>query len=220
MNKPDTTEAYTASEIREAEPPAATEAGWVDVDPTFLASSRSPAPVFSLAVLPDRVRDIVSGMASARQVNLDLVAASAPAVTAGAVGNRVRLSITERKWEPANLFICLVLEPGDGKSEAIDIARESLNAIQAAASDKTASVQQADHMLTRVERAQNLDARKTLATEALSPVRDAALTPSRRRHLLLSEATVAGCAMRWRPRPTAVCGVGRAADGDEFECGQ
>lgn len=193
MNKPATTEAAASSEIeREVEAPAATEAGWVDIDPTFLANSRSPAPAFPLAVLPDRFRVMVSGIATARQVNLDLVAASALAVTAGAVGNRVRMAITERRTEPANLFICLVVEPGDGKTEAIDIAREPFNAVQAGASDKTVSPQQADHMLTQVEQRRNLDARKKLAAEGLSPVRDAAVAPSRRRQLLLSEATVAG----------------------------
>jgi hypothetical protein len=193
MSKPAATAAETTSEIEaEAAAPAATEAEWVDIDPAFLANSRSPAPAFPLDALPRRFRDVVSGIATARQVNLDLVAVSTLAITAGAVGNRVRISITERRTEPANLFISLVVEPGDGKTEAIDIARESFNAVQAAANNKTLSVQPADHVLTQVEQRRNLDARKKLAAEGLSPVRDAAVAPSRRRQLLLSEATVAG----------------------------
>lgn len=169
-----------------------TDNDWADVDPMFFVGNRSPAPAFPLAALPDRFRNMVSGIATARQVNLDLVTASALAITAGAIGNRVRLSITERRTEPATLFIGLVVEPGDGKTEAIDIARESFNAVQISPADQPAREQRADHMLAKEEHRRNLGARKKLAIEGISPVTGAAVAPARRRQLLLSEATVAG----------------------------
>src|ERR1700732_4131562 len=96
MKKPKNAE---AAREEEAGKPAK-DPGWADIDPTFLAGNRSPAPAFPLAALSARFRARVSGIATSRQVNLDLVTASALAITAGAVGNRVRLEITERRTEP------------------------------------------------------------------------------------------------------------------------
>jgi hypothetical protein len=66
-----------------------------------------------------------------------------------------------------------------------------------------ASIRDDHQMLATVEHRRNLDARKKLAAEGLSPVMDVAAAPSRRRQLLLSEATVAGSGMLSRPPPTA-----------------
>lgn len=165
---------------------------WADIDPAFFAGSRSAAPPFPLDALPARVRDTVSAIATARCVNIDLAAASTIAIVAGAIGNRVRLQITDRRTEPGTLFVALVVEPGQGKSEAIDIARECFEATQNGAAGEAQEPPAGDHLVLQMEHGRHLSARKKLAAEGISPSRNSTQTSGGSRSLLLSEATVAG----------------------------
>ena len=130
--KPD--EAFTA-EMDSTQVAAAgtmvAERDWPEIDPSFLMGSRSVAPPLPLDAFPERLRETVSAIATARCINIDLVAASVIAIIAGATGNRVRLSITDRRTEPGALFVALVTEPGEGKTEALDVGREAFHAMQA-----------------------------------------------------------------------------------------
>ena len=168
------------------------DSGWAPVDPSFLMGGRSAAPAFPSAALPDRLRDTISAIASARCVNADLASASVLAITAGAIGNRLRLAITNRRTEPATLFVCLVVEPGEGKSEAIDIASESFRAMQRSSGPVQDSSSGVDHVVVRLERERNLRARLTLATDGVTPVPGLSHRVNGRRQLLLAETTVAG----------------------------
>ncbi len=168
------------------------DGGWAPVDPSFLVGTRSAAPAFPSAALPDRLRDTISAIATARCVNADLVSASVLAITAGAIGNRVRMAITERRTEPGTLFVCLVVEPGEGKSEAIDIASEGFRAMQRSPGAVPNSNSGVDHIVVQLERERNLRARLTLAADGVTPVPGLSHCVSTRRQLLLAETTVAG----------------------------
>jgi hypothetical protein len=163
---------------------------WDPVDPTFLMGTRSAAPALPLTALPKRLGETISAIASARCVNLDLVAGSMLGIIAGAIGNRVRLSITESRTEPATLFVALVVEPAQGKTEAIDIVNESFLAMQRSAVQEANA--RVDDIVVRLEQTRNQRARKALAAEGTSPVPDAKHRASGRGQLLLAEATVAG----------------------------
>lgn len=182
---------------------------WEPVDPTFLMGTRSPAPALPTAAFPTRLGETITAIATARCVNQDLVAAAVLGITAGAIGNRVRLSITGNRSEPASLFFALVAEPADGKSEAIDIVTSSFLAMQRGAVQGPAS--RVDDVVVRLEQARNRHARMMLAAEGTSPVSDIRHRTSGRGQLLLSEATVAGIRGALAATP-----VGRSIVSDEL----
>jgi hypothetical protein len=118
------------------------------------------------------------------------------------------LSITENRTEPASLYFALVAEPAGGKSEAIDIVTSSFLAMQRNTEQEPAS--RVDDAVVRLEEARNRRARTTLAAEGTSPISDVRRT-TRRGHLLLTEATVAGIRGALAATP-----VGRSIVSDEL----
>jgi hypothetical protein len=176
---------------------SALELEWEDIDPAFFAGARSQAPTYPIEVLPQRFGSTVSAVAQARCVNIDFVASSLIAIASGAVGNRVRLAITARRTEPGVIFMALVAEPGDGKTEAFDIARECFNSIESLPGpgrSSTNALQPDDPVMMKVEQQRNLAARKKLAIDGVAPVDGTMrqVTSANKRKLLLSQATVAG----------------------------
>lgn len=115
-----------------------------------------------------------------------------------AIGNRVRLSITGNRTEPASLFFALVAEPADAKSEVIDIVTSSFLAMQRSAEREPVS--RVDDVVARLEQARKLRARMKLAAEGKSPISDVRHRTTGRGQLLLTEATVAGIRGRWPRR--------------------
>jgi replicative DNA helicase len=72
-------------------------------------------PVFPSDVLPEWLRDFVQSVATATQTPVDAAASLVLAVLAACAARRYRISL--RSWsEPLNLFVVVVLPPGNRKS--------------------------------------------------------------------------------------------------------
>ncbi|MEV5747168.1 DUF3987 domain-containing protein [Actinoallomurus sp. NPDC052308] len=166
--------AITAADVR----------GWPE--PTPLTATVTALPTFPLWTLPDWLGEYAASLAEVTQTPADLAGCLALAVLAVAAGGKVWIQAPAWK-EPANLFVVVVLPPGNRKSE---VYRAMCAPIKAA---EKALITEAEPMIAeavitrRVAEAQAEQAAKT-AENASS------LDPTQRA-LVLMEATEAKLAL-------------------------
>ena len=95
----------------------------------------SPAalmPAFPVDRLPVWIRDFVAGAATTTQTPLDLPAMLALAVIATLAAGRVRIQVRPDWEEPVNIYVAVVLPPGERKSAVFEMVRAPLNEFERA----------------------------------------------------------------------------------------
>lgn len=168
----------------------AEDAGWIKLDWKELMATKSPAPAFPREALPPRLGETIASIATARCVNFDLMAAAILATTSGAIGNRVRIGLTESRAEPLTLFMVLVASPGEGKSEALGVSRTVLTAIEQPRSTVSSVV---GPFADEIDRKRTVTALKAIARDGDAIVSDAlSKSGGSGRRLLVTDFTVAG----------------------------
>ena len=93
-----------------------TEAEWDRPIPFHDAGSLPPFPT---AGLPDWWRAHVEAIALATQTPVDMAAALSLAAIATCVQGRLRIEVRPGYWEPLNLYVACVMEPGNRKSAVL-----------------------------------------------------------------------------------------------------
>lgn len=166
------------------------ETDWIKLEWKELMATKSPAPAFPTEALSPRLGEVIASIATARCVNLDLMAASILATASGAIGNRVRIGLTESRAEPLTLFMVLVASPGEGKSEALGVSRTVLTAIER---PRGTASSVAGPFVDEIDRKRTVTALKAIARDGDAIVSDA-LTKAGGggRRLLVTDFTVAG----------------------------
>jgi len=87
-------------------------------------------PEFPIDQLPEPLRGWVSATAEATQTPPDMAALMGLAICGGAAARRVVIEAGRRWFEPVNLFVAVLLEPGNRKSAVVASALKPLKAIE------------------------------------------------------------------------------------------
>lgn len=87
-------------------------------------------PEFPVACLPPALRSFAEGLARETQTPVDLPALMALIVCAGACAGRVRVQARQGWIEPVNLYVVVVLPPGNRKSAVFSAACKPLEEIE------------------------------------------------------------------------------------------
>lgn len=164
---------------------------WPEVNLNDLLATHSAAPAFPMDALPEKFRAVADSIATARYLNIDLVTCSLLATASGAIGNRVRLQVTNMAAEPLALFMILVAESGDGKTEAIGLGQAVFDDIEHRGSMISMPK---DPVADAIDKARNLAARQAIAREGGIVAADPANVSggSGRRRFVLTSFTMAG----------------------------
>lgn len=113
--------------IRGAKEFEATPADWPELIPFGAAS----LPAFPTHALPGVLRDWVEAESRATQTPADLAAMLALAVCAACIARRVVVEPRSGWREPSNLFVAVLLEPGNRKSAVFTDATKPLRELEA-----------------------------------------------------------------------------------------
>src|SRR4030081_749626 len=105
------------------------EAGWPELDVSFLEEKRGAVPPFPLDLLAQPWRDWVSDTASSAGAPTDYVVQAVLAALAGLRGAGMAVRITPVWSEPLVLWQAVVGEPSCGKSSALASMRRLLGSI-------------------------------------------------------------------------------------------
>jgi hypothetical protein len=107
------------------------EAGWPELDVSFLEEKRGAVPPFPLDLLTQPWRDWVGDTASSAGAPADYVVQAVLAALAGLCGAGVAVRITPVWSESMVLWQAVVGEPSSGKSSALASMRRLLGSIEA-----------------------------------------------------------------------------------------
>jgi hypothetical protein len=107
------------------------EAGWPELDVSFLEEKRGAVPPFPLDLLAQPWRDWVGDTAASAGAPADYVVQTVLAALAGLCGAGVAVRITPVWSEPLVLWQAVVGEPSSGKSSALASMRRLLGSIEA-----------------------------------------------------------------------------------------
>jgi hypothetical protein len=105
-------------------------AAWPEIDPVLLEDSRGGVPDFPLEVLPPHWRRWVRESAEAAGAPIDYVAQGLLASVAAVCGAGMMTRIIPAWSEPLVLWQALVGTPSSGKSPALAVVRELLDAVE------------------------------------------------------------------------------------------
>ena len=92
---------------------------------------RPKLPPFPVGVLPEPLQGWVAATAEATQTPADLAGLLALAFCAGAVARRCVIEAGRGYFEPLNLYVVCLLDPGNRKSSVFNAAKAPLKAIEA-----------------------------------------------------------------------------------------
>ncbi len=100
---------------------------WPEIEPF----DQRDLPEFPAAALPSTLRDWVEAESYATQTPADLAGLLALAVCSAAIARRVEVEPRPGWREPVNLFVAVLLEPGNRKSAVFADAKQPLQEIEA-----------------------------------------------------------------------------------------
>ena len=106
--------------------PSATTADW----PEILALGPSPVPDFPTDALPEVLRAWVEAEAVATQTPADLAGLIALAVCAASIARKVEVVAAPGWREPVNIYVAVLLEPGNRKSAVFVDATRPLRSVE------------------------------------------------------------------------------------------
>ncbi len=126
-------EGTPADELRKLLERWASEAPTVGAEPwpEILAFDAMELPDFPTHVLPDALRNWVEAESRATQTPADLAGLLALAVCSACIARRVEVEPRPGWREPVNLFVAVLLEPGNRKSAVFTDATEPLRKLEA-----------------------------------------------------------------------------------------
>ena len=153
---------------------SATLSHWPDLIPF----QKEESPSFPTEVLPDELRDWVEAESRATQTPADLPGLLSLAVCAACIARRVNV-IARKGWvEPTNLFVAVLLEPGNRKSAVFSDAlrplreyeRELIDEARPMIAFKESIRRQKERRLNKLEKAaaENNDVNAAAQAEELS----------------------------------------------------
>lgn len=117
--------------------PSGDRQSWEDPEP-FGHFGLPPFPIDSLGTRGCRLAEFCEGVAESFQVPVDLPAMLALAVAGAALAKRCEVHVRADWWEPLNLFVVVVMEPGERKSAVFREITAPLVSFEAAECERLA----------------------------------------------------------------------------------
>ncbi len=128
--------------------------------PELVPFEEEPLPFFPILALPSPLREWVEAESIATQTPPDLAALLALAVCAAAVAKRIEVFLNEDWQEPTNIYVAVILEPANRKSNVFrhatrplrEVEGEELEAARADVAVEQAKRRNAQKRLEKLER--------------------------------------------------------------------